>query len=304
MIETFLREIVDYAGLFPPAGLELDLAVKNFADYRQSTDRWMLGRFVVPLGRLERLRETAFDLASISDPWPVSVLIPGPVGDGAEFLQGLQTIVEFNQQNPALLIDSIETKLETLEVAEHICSLLPPQMQTFWEIDLNDQRDDKIRWLQRVGRPHSAKIRTGGVQPSMIPSVAQVAEFLRACAEHEVPFKATAGLHHPIRNDFRLTYAVDAPQATLHGFLNVFIAALLAKTHFLTAEQIAIVLSSQSSTEFVIADDRVGWGMWFVEPWAVEELRRTFAISFGSCSFTEPTCELRQLGFMPLHQLG
>lgn len=304
MIEGFLREIVDYAGLFPPAGLEMSEAVKNYAEYRRSADRWMLGRFVVPLARLESFRENAFDLASIADPWPISLLVPAPSGDGAEFFKAMQTISEFNLQNPALQIDSIETKLESLDVAEPVCAAVPDQVQVFWEIDFNEQLDEKIKWLQRMGKPHAAKMRTGGVQASMIPTGDDVAKFLRACAEHDVPLKATAGLHHPVRNDFRLTYAADAPTATMHGFLNVFIAALLAKTHFLTAEQIAVVLASQTSTEFVIADDRVGWGMWFVEPWAVEELRRTFAISFGSCSFVEPTSELRQLGFMPLHQLG
>jgi hypothetical protein len=51
-----------------------------------------------------------------------------------------------------------------------------------------------------------AKIRTGGVTADVIPSVEQIAEFLAACAEANVPFKATAGLHHPLRSVQQLRY--------------------------------------------------------------------------------------------------
>ncbi len=304
MIETLLHEIVDYAGLFPPAGLGMPDAVKNYAVYRNSTERWMLGKFVVSLARLDEFREWAFDLVSVTDPWPISVLLPSPQGDGAAFRQGLEMVREFNVQNPSLQIDSIETKLDDLAAGETVLAKWPSSLNCFWEIDLDDQMVDKVKWIQRHGPPHAAKVRTGGIHAAMIPAVERLASFIRACAEHEVPFKATAGLHHPIRSEFKLTYADDAPTATMHGFLNVFIGALLAKTHFLMAEQIAVILSCRSSTEFTIADDRVGWGMWFVEPWAVEQARKNFAISFGSCSFVEPTSELRQLGFLDLHHLG
>src|SRR5262249_30559063 len=73
-----------------------------------------------------------------------------------------------------------------------------------------------------------AKLRTGGVRPEAIPSVGDVAEFLRACADRRLALKATAGLHHPVRADHSLTYDADAPRAVMHGFLNVFVAAALA----------------------------------------------------------------------------
>ena len=46
---ALLAHIVDYAGVFPPAALELDAAVRNFASYRRGPDAWMLGAFVVLL---------------------------------------------------------------------------------------------------------------------------------------------------------------------------------------------------------------------------------------------------------------
>ena len=79
---------------------------------------------------------------------------------------------------------------------------------------------------RRGGR---AKMRTGGVTAEAFPTAAQVLRFLRACTEARVPFKATAGLHHPLRAEYRLTYAPDSPRGTMFGFLNVFLTAVLLR---------------------------------------------------------------------------
>ena len=55
-LQTLLHEVVDYAGLFPPAALPIDEAAEHYATYRASDEAWMLGRFVVPAGRLAELR--------------------------------------------------------------------------------------------------------------------------------------------------------------------------------------------------------------------------------------------------------
>src|SRR5262245_27937410 len=73
-----------------------------------------------------------------------------------------------------------------------------------------------------------AKIRTGGLKPDAIPAIADVAAFIVACADRRLPFKATAGLHHPVRAPYPLTYESNAPRAVMHGFLNVFLAAAFA----------------------------------------------------------------------------
>ena len=72
-----------------------------------------------------------------------------------------------------------------------------------------------------------AKIRSGGEVASAIPEESRVLEFLRIASERRLAFKATAGLHHPLRAMQRLTYKPDSPQAVMHGFLNVFCAAAL-----------------------------------------------------------------------------
>src|SRR5438067_5992205 len=63
-----------------------------------------------------------------------------------------------------------------------------------------------------------AKVRTGGVRPEAVPAVGEVAGFILACADRRLPFKATAGLHHPVRAPHPLTYEPDAPHAVMHAF--------------------------------------------------------------------------------------
>jgi hypothetical protein len=48
---ALMHGIVDYAGLFPPASLDMPKTVANYARYRSGEDRWALGRLVVPLKR-------------------------------------------------------------------------------------------------------------------------------------------------------------------------------------------------------------------------------------------------------------
>ena len=65
-VRTLLAEIIDYAGLFPPSQITMQEAVINFATYRNSNYSWMLGRFVLPVARLDEFMEAAEDLISFA----------------------------------------------------------------------------------------------------------------------------------------------------------------------------------------------------------------------------------------------
>ena len=139
-----------------------------------------------------------------------------------------------------------------------------------------------------------AKIRTGGVTPDAFPPPEEIVRFLRRCMEVGVTAKATAGLHHPLRGEYRLTYAPDAVRGVMYGYLNVFLAAAAMRagapddvaTEMLTltdASAIAISAASLSVCGFEITD-------------AVLAATRTDAlVAFGSCSFREPVDELAVL---------
>lgn len=150
--------------------------------------------------------------------------------------------------------------------------------------------------LARLGAraPVRAKIRTGSVTAEGFPSVEVVAEFLAACARAKVAFKATAGLHHAVRGVYALTYEPGSATATMHGFVNVFLAAALAWR----GEDVGAVratLEVEDAGAFVFGKRDVRWLGFMVTAAELETVRREFAIGFGSCSFTEPLEELKRL---------
>ncbi|HEY6137069.1 MAG TPA: hypothetical protein VI670_04830 [Thermoanaerobaculia bacterium] len=136
-----------------------------------------------------------------------------------------------------------------------------------------------------------AKIRTGGLTPDAFPSSADIANFMRACARHGVAFKATAGLHHPVRCVRPLTYESNAPTGTMHGFVNVFMAAALLP-------RAEAVLDDGDAQAFAFDDDAASWRGHAVLTSDLARLRGEFAISFGSCSFEEPVNDLKELGWL------
>ena len=136
-----------------------------------------------------------------------------------------------------------------------------------------------------------AKIRTGGLVPEALPPVQDVARFVRACKAAGVAFKATAGLHHPLRCVKPLTYEANAPMGKMHGFLNVFLAAALL-------EHADAILAEEDAAAFTFDDDGAAWRGHGVTTEALTTMRRDFAISFGSCSFEEPIEDLRELGLL------
>ena len=139
-----------------------------------------------------------------------------------------------------------------------------------------------------------AKVRTGGVKPEAIPPVAEVAEFIRSCARKRLAFKATAGLHHPVRAEYALTYAPDSPRAVMHGFLNVFTAACFA---WHGAPDIEPVLAETDPAAFRF-DDRAHWRDRSLDVGQVRDARTNFCHAFGSCSFEEPVRDLEALGLL------
>ena len=234
-LRVLLEGLIDYAGLFPPAALTMQDAVRNYARYREGEYAWALGKFVVPKERVDE----------VPAEFPLSVLG----------------------------VDEIKT--------DQFDGLAPG---TFVEItDGSVLPELKRRGLR-------AKIRTGGVTEDAFPTAQAVAEFIRACRAAGVPFKATAGLHHPLRCVRPLTYEPNAAVGTMHGFLNLFLAAALPDD----AEEL---LLERDPEAFAFDDEGVTWRGLRVTVDELREMRR-FATSFGSCSFEEPINDLKELGWL------
>jgi hypothetical protein len=270
-------------------------AVTEFAAQLRSPEGWALGRFVVPAARLDELAaESARCSGDRTAPWRVSAL----VGDTAA--RDVASLRAFNRAHAGrLVVDTIEcraTDRATIErVTRDVARDAGPDMVLFFELPI-DRDPAPLLAVVRDARGR-AKVRTGGVAPEAFPSTAKLARFIARCASLGVPFKATAGLHHPLRGEQRLTYASDSLCATMFGFMNVFVAAAMAHAG-LDEAGIAHALEERDPEAFELGADTLRWREHAVSLDQLVATRRSFALSFGSCSFREPVDDLRQLGLL------
>ena len=285
-LRTLLSNLIDYAGLFPPAGLSMRDAVAAYDRHRQSQDAWALGRFVIPVARLSEFAHTAGNLSRRGHPaWSLSAL----VGDDAR--RDAAVIAQFNAGNAArFVIDAAEVRVASLDAVSDAVTSLARSLTLFVEIPLNAQLDQYLNALSSARA--RAKIRTGGVTADAVPSSHDVARFLVACAANALPFKATAGLHHPLRSEYPLTYQLDAKRATMFGFLNVFLAAGLAHAG-VGGTEVSSLLEEREPASIHFTSSGVSWRRHELSIDQLTSARQTFALSFGSCSFDEPLGELR-----------
>jgi len=151
--------------------------------------------------------------------------------------------------------------------------LFDAALETYCELPLRDDVSFRILQLGELGL--RAKVRCGG---SILPSVPALAEFVQACRRLEVPFKATAGLHQPVRHDGE------------HGFLN-----LLAAVAFGDEEE---ALSDEDPSSFGLSAESFKWRDRTAGALEIGRARDLFA-SFGSCSAQEPIDGLHALGMLP-----
>lgn len=244
-IRTLLDGLIDYAGLFPPAALDMAAAAWNYAAYRSGPHAWALGRFIVPAARL----------AEVDLTWRCSVV-------------GI----------PSRVVEACEIKVERAADAEALLATLPAEVTAYFELPIGE---DASPLASGRGR---AKVRTGGLTADAVPASGDLARWIARCAAARIPFKATAGLHHPLRTG-------------MHGFVNVFLASALL-WHGGSVEEAIATLDEQSAGAFHFDDRGVGWHGHQITVEQLREVREQFAISFGSCSFEEPIHDLQQIGWL------
>jgi hypothetical protein len=286
-IHTLLRQTIDYAGLFPPAALDMRTAVNNYVAYRESPDAWALGRFIVPALRLREFAEEAAARAmSSSGVWQLNVLIgPDLHGD-----LGLLADLKRNTY-PPMNVAGIEMKADSAHAIQEAIRAVPEGVEVYFELPIDP---DPAPLLASVGQSAArAKVRTGGVTSEAFPSTASLDRFIRGCIRAQVPFKATAGLHHAVRGEYPLTYEKQSLRSTMFGFLNLFLATALAQSGASESET-GSILEESAPDAFRVEDGIVRWRD---RRFAIDQVTRAreCIVSFGSCSFTEPTSELHAL---------
>lgn len=282
-IDALLENLIDYAGLFPPAALSMEEAVRNYASYRESADRSALSSFVVPVARVDEM----LGLVALADsPWPLSLLWPrGAAADGPP----TRALRDHEPRVRVAAIEARATNPDELAALAEWAGETPLFVEFSW-------REDPGPWVEALARLGlRAKIRTGGIAEDLVPPMPAVGRFLRACLDRGVPFKATAGLHHPVRGEQNLTYEEGSPRAILHGYLNVFVGSMLYGQGAVDADGLLEVLGEMDPGAFQSQDRALSWREHQLTAADIREFRRERACSFGSCSFTEPLDDLREL---------
>jgi hypothetical protein len=309
-LRAFMAQLIDYAGLFPPASLATAPAAENYAAYRAGADGWMLGRFICPAARLEELGE---HVALFADGAPLTVAAIGRRSDGATFLEGLSedldAIAAFRARHGAAVrVDVLEQPLPAGRLEQAVIDGLAQRataagLLAFCELPapLDDgwiaAQGEALATLgihNQAGQPPLAyKLRTGGVTADAFPSPEQVAAALAGARDAGVAMKFTAGLHHPFRQHR------DEVGASMHGFVNLLAAGILAHVHTLDQPTIAAILADEEAAAFSFSAAGLAWRELTASSAAIGALRAGSLIAFGSCSFDEPRDELRALGLLP-----
>lgn len=289
-LARLLEGVIDYAGLFPPAKLSMAESVENYLRYRSDQDRgWILDRFVCTASRLS-------ELAAALDPYdnilPVAVSVVGTSGDGWEdnLSADATSMTSFiGQAGNRADLEAYEIRIPDHENLQSYLFDLKAfnQVEVFCELPWGPSVADSIGLLAEaewVG----AKARTGGLDAFAFPSHEYLGTFLQQCVQLEVPFKLTAGLHHPIRSHR------DEVGTKMHGFLNVLTAATMLSVHDLTQKETISILDSENPDDFVFNNSTLRFGEWAADVEDIADARNLF-IGIGSCSVDEPLDDLREL---------
>lgn len=245
---ALLSKLIDHAALFPPASLPMEAAIEVDRWARGTPQAWMLNRFLVPASHLVELPE-GFD---------------PPLG----------VIVDVDELPPlSAQVDVVEARLERAPTTDGV------DARVFLEIWPGDEAAlDTVR-----ERGAGAKVRCGGPTPDMFPSPAELAHFICGCRDRGLAFKATAGLHHPIRDGI------------VHGFLNLLGAAVLAHAEGAGPRDLVPVLLEQDAGAFEVTDEAFTVRGHAHGAGAVAAAREALFVGYGSCSFSEPVEDLRGL---------
>jgi hypothetical protein len=307
---AFLTGLIDDAGLFPPASLPMDEAVATHGESRGGENGWMLARFICPASRLPDLAKWLPEEDDAGQ-WRVSVILDGADGDhwldGAA--AGLSEARSFVEETDArALVELVEVRLpaafDALVLRQFLAALeeagLPHPVTPFLEIASASPLPTTLDVIADLRaemreRDHSlgAKLRCGGASDDLFPTPARVASFIHGCHRLGVPFKATAGLHHPFRHVDTTTGFVQ------HGFVNLVGAAVLSVAHDLDADVLEDIVADQDSASFSLTPDGFSWRELRANEGEIREARSDLFTAYGSCSFAEPVEDLTALGILP-----
>ncbi|KUN30083.1 hypothetical protein AQJ23_04990 [Streptomyces antibioticus] len=272
-IPPVLVGLFDDAAVFPPGSLPIEEAVPAHVAHRRGAHAELVGAFVLAAKDIGRLAELTADLPEGSFGLSVTVALPGV----AEAVAAARRI-------PAVRLVGLEVAVPDGVAADTVVPALAeaidddPDLTVYVEVPRDHRREALLAAL--AGTPCLAKFRTGGVRAELHPDEHELAAAVLAATRTGVAFKATAGLHHALRNTDPETGFEQ------HGFLNLLLATDAALKGAGEAELVALLADRDG--------DRVAARVRALSP----QVRDVFR-SFGTCSVAEPATESAGLGLLP-----
>ncbi|EHR50894.1 hypothetical protein SacmaDRAFT_2653 [Saccharomonospora marina XMU15] len=279
-LPAFATRLCDDAAVFPPGMMPLAEAVPAHAAHRAARYGGLVGPLVVAAPALAQLQ-------TLLGRDQLELAVTAPEGPG----QAAAAVAASAKLPVRLRALEIAVPPE-LELARLPSVLREARLDTAWsddvgaEVFLEIPRDARRDGVLAVcaERGWKAKFRTGGVRAELHPGEAELASAVVAAVRAGVPFKATAGLHHAIRNTDPETGFEQ------HGFLNLLLATDAA-AHGADEQRVVAVLADRDAAAVAAGVRALGEARGM----AVREL----FVSFGTCSITEPIAELVALGLLP-----
>lgn len=275
-VPPLFTRLVDDAALFTPPRASMADAVRKHLAARSKVYAGMVGCLLCPTSRLGEL---ITQLRKRPPARPVALSLVANTGLG-----GLPKAISLALDNGRL----VDVRL--VEVSA------PSDVDSNWLVALTEfVPDDVVRvveprrgrpdWLDGVRRVAEAgcwpKLRCGGQAPESFPSVDEVAEFLAIATSTGRSFKATAGLHHSVRQHD------EATGLTHHGLLNMLVGTARAVSG-------ADVHEALHCTDGQVLAAELG-------TWSEDDARavRDVFACYGSDSLRAPVVDLIRLGLLP-----
>ena len=331
-LRTFMHGLIDYAGLFPPANLPLNEAIDDYIKHLNGENSWMLGRFIIPVSKLNELDQFVSLFDEIG---PLELAVLGSGGNSNdEYLSKIGNdmvkISDYrNRHSGKVRIEVYECKLPSnspsKKTMKKATDLLNQNKLSHYhefpelpDVGINYSTDeDESSWDEEILpvvsmiaelKGAGIKLRCGGIVKEAFPSVEQIAAMIQTCALIDIPMKCTAGLHHPIR------HFAEEYDAYMHGFINAFGAGIFtsnfpnpenSQERFRMFILLSHLIGEQVADNFDFGDKGMIWKMgddrdsiFEFDNDSIRNCRGKNMISYGSCSFQEPIDDLKQLGWM------
>ena len=294
---ALLERLVDDAGLFPPAQRPMREALAHHRRHAESAYAWVGGRFVLPASRADEFAARRDEAGETID---LSVILDDAVEESLRRIERLRALPGVTISSLELLVPGELQADALLRATVLVAARFAKTEIVLWcespyagawptPPDVTLQAVAAVRRDSPANITLGAKVRCGGPTDASVPTVDDLAAFVLAAQRHNVPWKATAGLHHPVRGTY--------DRRMMHGFLNLFVPGVALHAGALTDLHVTDVIAEADPRAFLVDPMHVGWRDVRVDADAVAAARE-HCVAYGSCSFAEPVNDLRELGIL------